>query len=148
MYQNFQEFLTKELQEIKNAGLWKNEREITSPQNSNISVKEDKVLNFCANNYLGLANNPRLIAAAKKAMDERGYGMASVPRRAGRHHLRCPQPRLYHRRSTSVQGTAFPLRQRRYGRLGGSACGCKGLPIQTDSYRRCILYGRQRGSAR
>ena len=78
MYQNFQEFLTKELQEIKNAGLWKNERERTSPQNANISVKGDKVLNFCANNYLGLANNPRLIAAAKKAMDERGYGMASV----------------------------------------------------------------------
>ena len=78
MYQNFQEFLTKELQEIKNAGLWKNEREITSPQNANISVKGDKVLNFCADNYLGLANNPRLIAAAKKAMDERGYGMASV----------------------------------------------------------------------
>jgi len=78
MYQNFQEFLTKELQEIKNAGLWKNEREITSPQNANISVKGDKVLNFCANNYLGLANNPHLIAAAKKAMDERGYGMASV----------------------------------------------------------------------
>ena len=78
MYQNFQEFLTKELQEIKNAGLWKNEREITSPQNANISVKGDKVLNFCANNYLGLANNPRLIAAVKKAMDERGYGMASV----------------------------------------------------------------------
>ncbi len=78
MYQDFQKFLTNELQEIKTAGLWKNEREITSPQNSNISVKEDKVLNFCANNYLGLANNPRLIAAAKKAMDERGYGMASV----------------------------------------------------------------------
>lgn len=78
MYQNFQEFLTNELQEIKAAGLWKNEREITSPQNANISVKGDKVLNFCANNYLGLANNPRLIAAAKNAMDERGYGMASV----------------------------------------------------------------------
>lgn len=78
MYQNFQEFLNQELQEIKNAGLWKNEREITSPQNANISVKEDKVLNFCANNYLGLANHPRLIEAAKKAMDERGYGMASV----------------------------------------------------------------------
>ena len=78
MYQNFQEFLTNELQEIKAAGLWKNEREITSPQDANISVKGDKVLNFCANNYLGLANNPRLIAAAKKAMDERGYGMASV----------------------------------------------------------------------
>ncbi len=78
MYQNFQEFLNQELQEIKNAGLWKNEREITSPQNANISVKEEKVLNFCANNYLGLANHPRLIGAAKKAMDERGYGMASV----------------------------------------------------------------------
>lgn len=78
MYQNFQEFLNQELQEIKNAGLWKNEREITSPQNANISVKDDKVLNFCANNYLGLANHPRLINAAKKAMDERGYGMASV----------------------------------------------------------------------
>ena len=78
MYQDFQKFLSNELQEIKNAGLWKNEREITSPQNANISVKGDKVLNFCANNYLGLANNPRLIAAAKKAMDERGYGMASV----------------------------------------------------------------------
>ena len=78
MYQDFQKFLSNELQEIKNAGLWKNEREITSPQNANISVKGDRVLNFCANNYLGLANNPRLIAAAKKAMDERGYGMASV----------------------------------------------------------------------
>ena len=78
MYQDFQKFLSNELQEIKNAGLWKNEREITSPQNANISVKGDKVLNFCANNYLGLANNPRLIAAAKNAMDERGYGMASV----------------------------------------------------------------------
>lgn len=78
MYQDFQKFLSNELQEIKNAGLWKNEREITSPQNANISVKGDRVLNFCANNYLGLANNPHLIAAAKKAMDERGYGMASV----------------------------------------------------------------------
>jgi len=78
MYQDFQKFLTNELQEIKAAGLWKNEREITSPQNANISVKGEKVLNFCANNYLGLANNPRLIAAAKNAMDERGYGMASV----------------------------------------------------------------------
>lgn len=78
MYQNFQDFLTNELQEIKKAGLWKNEREITSPQNANISVKDDKVLNFCANNYLGLANHPHLINAAKKAMDERGYGMASV----------------------------------------------------------------------
>ncbi len=78
MYKNFQDFLTNELQEIKNAGLWKTEREITSPQDANIDVKGDKVLNFCANNYLGLANNPRLIDAAKKALDQRGYGMASV----------------------------------------------------------------------
>ena len=87
MYQDFQKFLTNELQEIKAAGLWKNEREITSPQNANISVKGEKVLNFCANNYLGLANNPRLIAAAKKAMDERGYGMASVRFICGTHDL-------------------------------------------------------------
>jgi len=78
MYKNFQNFLQKELSEIKEAGLWKNEREITSPQSADIQVNGGNVLNFCANNYLGLSNHPRLIAAAKKAMDERGYGMSSV----------------------------------------------------------------------
>ncbi|MDR3327183.1 MAG: glycine C-acetyltransferase [Prevotellaceae bacterium] len=78
MYSKFQQFLQSELTEIKNGGLWKNEREITSPQSADINVKGEKVLNFCANNYLGLSNHPRLIAAAKKAMDERGYGMSSV----------------------------------------------------------------------
>jgi len=79
MYNDFKEFLTKELQSIKDAGLYKDERIITTAQKADIKVKGGKeVLNFCANNYLGLANNPELIAAAKKALDERGYGMSSV----------------------------------------------------------------------
>lgn len=80
MYGNFQSHLAKELQDIKDAGLYKSERIITTPQSAEIGVKsaEGEVLNFCANNYLGLADNSRLIEAAKKAMDERGYGMSSV----------------------------------------------------------------------
>lgn len=79
MYNDFKEFLTKELQSIKDAGLYKDERIITTAQKADIKVKGRKeVLNFCANNYLGLANNPELIAAAKEALDERGYGMSSV----------------------------------------------------------------------
>lgn len=80
MYTKFQELLQKELQGIKDAGLYKNERIIVTPQSSDIEVKNVKgeVLNFCANNYLGLADNSRLIDAAKRAMDERGYGMSSV----------------------------------------------------------------------
>ena len=79
MYTNFQKHLQKEIQEIKDAGLYKEERIIVTPQSSDIEVKnqEGEVLNFCANNYLGLADNSRLIEAAKKAMDERGYGMSS-----------------------------------------------------------------------
>ncbi|MCK9338457.1 MAG: glycine C-acetyltransferase [Bacteroidales bacterium] len=79
MYQKFQAFLQNELKEIENAGLYKNERIIVSPQGGEITLKNGtKALNFCANNYLGLANNPRLIAAAKEALDTHGYGMASV----------------------------------------------------------------------
>jgi len=79
MYQKFQDFLKQELTEIQNAGLYKNERIIVSPQNGEITLQNGKkVLNFCANNYLGLANNPKLIAAAKEALDTHGYGMASV----------------------------------------------------------------------
>ena len=80
MYTNFQKHLQNEIQEIKDAGLYKEERIIVTPQSSDIEVKnqEGEVLNFCANNYLGLADNSRLIEAAKKAMDERGYGMSSV----------------------------------------------------------------------
>lgn len=80
MYKNFKTHLEKELQDIKDAGLYKNERIIVTPQSSDIEVEGTKgeVLNFCANNYLGLADNSRLIEAAKKAMDRRGYGMSSV----------------------------------------------------------------------
>ncbi len=79
MYKNFQQYLEGELQAIKDAGLYKNERVITSPQRADITVAGgQQVLNFCANNYLGLANNPQLIMAAKEALDTHGYGMASV----------------------------------------------------------------------
>ena len=66
------------LEEIRAAGLYKAERVITSPQNSQISVASGNVLNFCANNYLGLADHPEVIAAARQALDDWGFGMASV----------------------------------------------------------------------
>ena len=80
MYNAFKSHLTKELQDIKDAGLYKQERIITTPQKAGISVAgaEGEVLNFCANNYLGLSDNKALIEAAKKAMDTHGYGMSSV----------------------------------------------------------------------
>ena len=78
MYGKFQQHLQAELAAIREAGLYKNERLITSPQQAEITVGHQKVLNFCANNYLGLSNHPRLIQAAKDAMDTRGYGMSSV----------------------------------------------------------------------
>ena len=80
MYGKLKDFLTKELADIQNAGLYKNERIITTPQRADIQVKNagTDVLNFCANNYLGLADNARLIQAAKEAMDTHGYGMSSV----------------------------------------------------------------------
>lgn len=78
MYGKFQEHLQQELKNIKEAGLYKEERLIEGPQQAAIQVKGQEVLNFCANNYLGLSNNPRLIQAAKDMMDRRGYGMSSV----------------------------------------------------------------------
>ena len=79
MYGKMKDYFSAELKAIEEAGLYKKERVITSMQKADITVEGGKeVLNFCANNYLGLSNNPRLIEAAKKAMDERGYGMSSV----------------------------------------------------------------------
>ena len=78
MYGKFQKHLQDELAAIREAGLYKNERLIEGPQQAAINVGGKTVLNFCANNYLGLSNNPRLIQAAKDAMDRRGYGMSSV----------------------------------------------------------------------
>lgn len=79
MYGKLKDFLTKELADIKAAGLYKDERVIITPQRADIKVGAGSdVLNFCANNYLGLADSPRLIKAAKEAMDTHGYGMSSV----------------------------------------------------------------------
>ena len=79
MYGNFQQYLRDELKAIDEAGLYKRERVICSPQSAVITLQDgSQALNFCANNYLGLADNPRLIDAAAKAMKERGYGMSSV----------------------------------------------------------------------
>ena len=79
MYKTLQPVLQQELSSIKEAGLYKQERIITSAQGAEISVQGDKqVLNFCANNYLGLSSHPRVIAAAKDTIDSRGYGLSSV----------------------------------------------------------------------
>jgi glycine C-acetyltransferase len=79
MYKNFQKHLQTTLNEIKEAGLYKNERIIVSPQGAEIELNTgQKVLNFCANNYLGLSNNRKLIEAAKATLDDHGYGMSSV----------------------------------------------------------------------
>lgn len=79
MYGNIKQHLEKELQEIKDAGLYKRERIITSPQDAVIKISTgQEVLNFCANNYLGLSNDKEIIQAAKDTLDERGFGMSSV----------------------------------------------------------------------
>ena len=79
MYGKIKEHLQKELKEIREAGLYKNERVIVSPQGAEITLDTgQKVLNFCANNYLGLSANSKLVEAAKKALDTHGYGMSSV----------------------------------------------------------------------
>ena len=75
---SFYQRLQKELQEIKDAGLYKQERIIESEQGAEIIVNGKKVLNFCANNYLGLSSHPKVIEAAHKTIDKRGYGMSSV----------------------------------------------------------------------
>jgi len=79
MYKDFKTFLQQELQSIQDAGLFKQERTIASAQGAEITLANGKkVLNFCANNYLGLSAHPRVVEAAKKALDQRGYGMSSV----------------------------------------------------------------------
>lgn len=78
MNQAFVERLQAELKEIENAGLYKKERIITSEQGAEIEVNGKKVLNFCANNYLGLSSHPKVLEAAKNYIDHRGYGMSSV----------------------------------------------------------------------
>lgn len=79
MYGKIKDHLQKELSDIKTAGLFKDERIITTAQGADIAISTgDQVLNFCANNYLGLSNHPRLVEAAKRGLDSHGYGMSSV----------------------------------------------------------------------
>ena len=79
MYGNIKQHLQEELEGIKEAGLFKKERIITSPQGPEITISTgETVLNFCANNYLGLSAHPEVIQAAKDAMDTHGFGMSSV----------------------------------------------------------------------
>ena len=79
MYEQYKSFITKEIESIKEAGLYKNERIITSPQSAEITIQGgEKVYNFCANNYLGLSSHPGVIKAAKEAIDTHGFGLSSV----------------------------------------------------------------------
>ena len=78
MYKDAKPVYAQQLVEIDAAGLWKHERQITSPQAAHIQTNGKEVINFCANNYLGLSSHPRVIAAARTALDERGYGLSSV----------------------------------------------------------------------
>ena len=74
----FNQFITEQLEQVKAEGLYKEERFLLSPQETDISVAKGDVINFCANNYLGLANHPQLVEAAKAGLDANGFGMASV----------------------------------------------------------------------
>lgn len=78
MYGGLKEILIHELEEIRNQGLFKEERLILSPQRAQVRVAQGEVINFCANNYLGLADSKKLIEAAKRSLDEKGFGMSSV----------------------------------------------------------------------
>src|ERR1700674_1594509 len=78
MFDSMRSHLVSQLDEIRHAGLEKEERVLMGPQGSVVSVMDRKVLNLCANNYLGLADHPDIVAAAKEALDRWGYGMASV----------------------------------------------------------------------
>jgi glycine C-acetyltransferase len=78
MYGTFKDDLSATLTEIRGAGLYKTERELTSPQSAHVTTAKAEALNFCANNYLGLANHPDVVAAAGTALQEWGFGMASV----------------------------------------------------------------------
>src|SRR3989337_592026 len=78
MYNKFKSVLENEVKAIREAGLYKKERVITTPQGAIITTNGKAVINFCANNYLGLSSHPRVIDAAKRAIDTHGYGMSSV----------------------------------------------------------------------
>ncbi|MBL8183258.1 MAG: aminotransferase class I/II-fold pyridoxal phosphate-dependent enzyme, partial [Blastocatellia bacterium] len=78
MYSNFKEHLQSTINDIREAGLYKNERVIDGPQDAHIDVNGREVLNMCANNYLGLSDHPAIVDAARRSLDEWGYGLSSV----------------------------------------------------------------------
>ena len=78
MFDETRESFQQTLSEIEEAGLYKHERVLTSRQGANIEVQAGEVLNFCANNYLGLSSDPQILEAAHKGLDERGFGLSSV----------------------------------------------------------------------
>ena len=171
MYGKMKEHLSQTLAEIREAGLYKEERFIESPQRAAIQVKGQEVLNFCANNYLGLSDNPRLIEGAKKMMDNRGFGMSSVRFICGTQDIHKQleaaisdyfktedtilyaacfdanggvfEP-LFTDECPSVQGKALSLCQCRHGRPGKMLAGSTGttVPYHRDGW--CVLDGWKR----
>jgi glycine C-acetyltransferase len=112
MYGNIKTHLQKEIQDIKDKGLYKEERVITSAQGAEITLSTgEKVLNFCANNYLGLSSHPEVIQAAKDTMDTRGFGMSSVRFICGTQdiHKELEQKiaNFYHTEDTILYAAAF-----------------------------------------
>jgi glycine C-acetyltransferase len=112
MYGKIKEFLQEELETIKEAGLYKSERIITTSQDAVIKIATgEEVINFCANNYLGLSNNPEVIQAAKEAMDSHGYGMSSVRFICGTQdihkELEHRIAKFYHTEDTILYAAAF-----------------------------------------
>lgn len=87
MFDKLAPILDEQLKEIKDAGLWKEEWDLLSPQSAEIKVNQGTVINFCANNYLGLADHPKIVEAAKRSLDKDGYGMASVRFICGTHRI-------------------------------------------------------------
>ena len=84
---SIQRLLAKQVEAIKEAGSYRSERVLTSPQNSSIVVNNNHVINFASNNYLGLSNHPRIIEAAKRTLDTHGFGMGSVRGTCGTNDL-------------------------------------------------------------
>jgi len=109
----FTQYLQANLDDLDQAGLYKAERLISSSQNANITVANGKsVLNLCANNYLGLANNEEVIAAAKKGLDQNGFGMASVRFICGTQNIhKTLESKLSEFLGTIVQSDEVSLRQ-------------------------------------
>jgi 7-keto-8-aminopelargonate synthetase-like enzyme len=114
--QQLLDVLGPQLADLTSRGLYKKERQIQGPQGSAIRVAGREVINFCANNYLGLANHPAVVDAAHEGLRRYGYGLSSV------------------RRRPAVQSTAIPLPTLRHGRAGKRAQGIGQLPTPGDRH--------------